>query len=242
MNNSPLIIKNLTKCYGAQRVLDNVSIELNSGEIFGLIGLNGIGKTTLIKSVLGLCRSEADEVMLCGSPAGDELARHNIAYLPEKFYPSRHLSGYEYLALTLSYYGLALTKNLADQHARDLDLAVDKLSQRIASYSKGMAQKIGLIGAFLADRPLLILDEPMSGLDPVARIALKKKMLDYRDAGHSIFFSSHILADMDEICDRVGIIHDAKIRYLGTPAAFKETYPEGNLERAFLKAITVQAA
>ncbi|MDG1287670.1 MAG: ABC transporter ATP-binding protein [Rickettsiales bacterium] len=234
---SPLSIENISKAYGKHKVLDNLSLDLKSGEIFGLIGLNGIGKTTLIKCVLQLAHADSGNVTLFDTPAMIDSSRQNLAYLPEKFHPSKHLRGYEYLELCLDYYGLKLNKNEAMQTAQDLELDAKALGNRISSYSKGMGQKIGLIGAFLSKRPLLILDEPMSGLDPKARIALKKKLINYRNAGNTIFFSSHILADIDEICDRVAIIHDTKIRYLGTPSGFKDQYPDTSLEASFLKAI-----
>lgn len=233
----PLTITNVSKSYGKHNILDKVSLSLDEKEILGLVGLNGIGKTTLIKCILQLANADSGEARFFGIQSIENASRMNVAYLPEKFFPSKHLTGFEYLELTLDYYGLKLDKNAAEECANDLELNTKALSKRISSYSKGMGQKIGLIGAFLSNRPLLILDEPMSGLDPKARIALKKKLLSYRDEGNTIFFSSHILADIDEICDRVAIIHDTKIRYLGTPASFKEEYPEASLEQSFLKAI-----
>lgn len=234
---TPLSITNISKSYGNHHVLDNVSLSLKEGEIFGLIGLNGIGKTTMIKCILQLSHADSGAASFFGIDSLKDDSRQNIAYLPEKFFPSKHLRGYEYLDLCLDYYGLKLDKEEAKKAAQDLELDVEALDNRISSYSKGMGQKIGLIGAFLSKRPLLILDEPMSGLDPKARIALKKKLLHYRDEGNTIFFSSHILADIDEICDRVAIIHDTKIRYLGTPKSFKEEFPETSLEQSFLTAI-----
>ena len=234
---TPLSIYELSKSYGTHTVLDKVSLDLKQGEIFGLIGLNGIGKTTMIKCILQLSHANSGAASFFGIDSLKDESRQNIAYLPEKFFPSKHLRGYEYLDLCLDYYGLKLDKEAAKQAAIDLQLDVAALNNRISSYSKGMGQKIGLIGAFLSKRPLLILDEPMSGLDPKARIALKKKLLSYRDEGNTIFFSSHILADIDEICDRVAIIHDTEIRYLGTPDNFKQEYPEDSLEQSFLTAI-----
>ena len=237
MNPSPLTIENLSKAYDKHKVLQDISLHLNAGEILGLVGLNGIGKTTLIKSILQLSFADEGKVEIFGKSAKADIARKNLAYLPEKFHPSKYLRGFEYLELCLDYYDLKLNKNSAEQCAADLELDPAALGKRISSYSKGMGQKIGLIGAFLSQCPLLILDEPMSGLDPKARIALKRKLLDYRDAGNSIFFSSHILADIDEICDRVAIIHDTDSRYLGTPEGFKEEYPDNSLEGSFLRAI-----
>lgn len=237
MTTTPLAIHQVTKRYDTLTALDAVTLSLNAGEIFGLIGLNGAGKTTLIKSVLQLTTASQGEITIFGASATQVSTREKLSYLPEKFQPSKYLTGYEYLDLSLSYYGAKLNKETAAEVATALDFPVEKLAHKISSYSKGTAQKIGLIGAFLVNRPLLILDEPMSGLDPLARIRLKQKMQAYRDAGNTLFFSSHILSDIDEICDRIGILHAGKIRYIGTPQDFKKQYPAENLENSFLGAI-----
>jgi ABC-2 type transport system ATP-binding protein len=201
------------------------------------VGLNGVGKTTLIKIILQLTPSDSGEVSIFGTPTTEVASRKHLSYLPEKFQPSRYLKGMEYLDLCLSYYGKKLDKDLARKTAEELDLGGAKLDMKVGSYSKGMGQKLGLVGAFLADTPLLILDEPMSGLDPLARIKLKKKIMEARQQGKTIFFSSHILADIDEICDRIAIIHGGGLRFYGTPADFKKTHPADSLEMSFLDAI-----
>jgi ABC-2 type transport system ATP-binding protein len=238
---APLHVAHITKHYGSQRVLDNVSLTLEPGEIFGLIGLNGAGKTTLIKIILDLVRADSGEAWLLGHKATEVEARRHISYLPEKFQPSRYLKGREYLDLALSYYGKKLDREQARQAVGSLDLDPAKLDYRVGAYSKGMGQKLGLAGAFLIDVPFLILDEPMSGLDPSARIKLKERLLALRTAGKTVFFSSHILSDIDEICDRIGVIHHGRLIFTGTPAAFKDNAQDAVLERAFLKAIDLPA-
>lgn len=237
MTQAPLAIDNIHKSFGAHHVLNGISFTLQPGEIFGLIGLNGAGKTTMIKILLDLLSADAGQATIFGERSDTVKARSHISYLPEKFTPSRYLKGYEYLALSLSYYGKKLDKEAARQLARDLDLNPDVLSRRVGSYSKGMGQKLGLIGAFLVDQPFMILDEPMSGLDPRARIALKEVMLRARVQGKTLFFSSHILSDIDEICDRIGIIHGSQLVYIGKANEFKPSFHEPSLERAFLRAI-----
>jgi len=234
---SPLLVKNIDKSYNGQKILEDINFSLVTGEIFGLIGLNGVGKTTLIKSMLDLIDTEKGEIEIAGIPAKNIAARKNLSYLPEKFQPSRYLKGIEYLELALSYYGKPLDKELAKQKAAALDLNPDVLDARVGSYSKGMGQKLGLAGAFLVDAALLILDEPMSGLDPRARIMLKSELLANKRAGKTIFFSSHILSDIDEICDRIGIIHNGKLCFIGTPEAFKSNMNETSLEQAFLRVV-----
>jgi ABC-2 type transport system ATP-binding protein len=234
---SPLQLSNISKHYGKHRVLQNVSLTLAQGEIFGLVGLNGIGKTTLIKIILDLIRADSGEARLFGVPSTKVAARRKLSYLPEKFTPSRYLMGREYLAMALSYYGMSLRTERARELAEAVDLAPHVLDKKVGSYSKGMAQKLGLLGAFLLDQPFIMLDEPMSGLDPSARMKLKRQMLAEKASGKTIFFSSHILADIDEICDRIAIIHAGEIIYAGTAADFKPTYQSATLEEAFLAAI-----
>ena len=234
---SPLSMHATHKSYAKHKVLEDVSFSLGFGEIFGLIGLNGAGKTTLIKILLDLITAEQGYATLFDIPATDLKARKNLSYLPEKFQPSRYLKGMEYLDIALSYYGKNLDIALARDYALRLDLDPRVLDARVGSYSKGMGQKLGLLGAFLIDASLLILDEPMSGLDPSARIKLKEVLLDNRKQGKTIFFSSHILSDIDEICDRIGVIHNGKLFFIGTPMDFKAKYNEASLEKAFLHSI-----
>ena len=234
----PLEVTNITKKYNNRVVLQEVSFSIQQGDLFGLIGLNGVGKTTLIKNILDLTRPDKGTASLFGESCSNASARRHISYLPEKFQPSRYLRGREYLSLCMSYFGKKFSIDQAREEAIKLDLAPEALENKVGSYSKGMGQKLGLIGAFLVDAPLLILDEPMSGLDPRARIMLKERLLYYKSQGKSIFFSSHILSDIDEICNRIGIISDKKIIFLGTPKEFRELHKSDSLEKSFLNAIS----
>ncbi len=238
---APLEVRQVSKSYGGKNVLDSISLALEPGEIFGLIGLNGIGKTTLIKAILDLHQADGGECFLFGISSREVVSRRRLSYLPEKFQPSRYLKGREYLSLALSFYGVTYDHAKAEAEAESLDLAPMALSKRVGSYSKGMGQKLGLLGAFMSEAPLLILDEPMSGLDPRARILLKRKMLAARDGGRTLFFSSHILADIDEICGRIGVLHDRTLRFLGPPHAFREKHKNLPLEAAFLEEIGIEA-
>lgn len=234
---APLTINSISKSFGEHQVLRDVSFSLEEGEIFGLIGLNGAGKTTLIKIILNLLSADAGDAQIFGLDSASVEARAKLCYLPEKFQPSRYLKGREFLNFALSYYDKTLDVEKARKLAKGFDLRPEMLDERVGAYSKGMGQKLGLLSAFMADVPFLILDEPMSGLDPSARIKLKRMMLDMRASGASIFFSSHILSDIDEICDRIGVIHDGELLYVGTPQAFKEAYAAATLELSFLKSI-----
>lgn len=234
---APLEINGISKAFAKHEVLQDVSFSLVEGEIFGLIGLNGAGKTTLIKIILNLLNPDKGNARIFELDSASVEARSKLCYLPEKFQPSRYLKGREFLNFALSYYGKSLDLEKAKALAADFDLRPEMLDSRVGAYSKGMGQKLGLMSAFMADVPFLILDEPMSGLDPSARIKLKRMMLETRSKGTSIFFSSHILSDIDEICDRIAVIHDGKLVYVGTPASFKEAYAAATLELSFLKSI-----
>lgn len=233
----PLLIQDIHKSFGAKRVLDSIAFSLNPREIFGLIGLNGAGKTTLIKIILGLLAPDAGGAQVFGCMPTDIAARRHYNYLPEKFHPSPYLTGHEFLSLALSYHGVPYDPAAGEAMCAALDFPVVSLPLRVGSYSKGMGQKLGLASVLLSNAPLLILDEPMSGLDPLARIRLKEQLIKLRAQDRTVFFSSHILADIDEICDRIAVIHGMKLVFLGTPKELKERYGSVSLEQAFLGSI-----
>ena len=240
MSDTPLQIKSVGKRYGKQDsplVISGVDFEVEPGEIFGLIGLNGVGKTTLIKVILDLHQATEGEVSIFGVDSKDYHSRKKLAYLPEKFLPSQLLKGKEFLELAIASYEQKYDAEKARTGAEKLQLDGAVLDHRVGRYSKGMGQKLGLLSVFLTDAPLLVLDEPMSGLDPRARVHLKEYMKEYRASGKTIFFSSHILSDIDEICDRIGVIHDGGLKFLGTPKEMKARFNNEILERAFLNCI-----
>lgn len=236
MSPDPVRINGLKAGYGARTVFRDLSLEVRPGEIFGLIGLNGAGKTTLIRSILGLHRAKG-EVSLFGLSAAQVAARRNLVYLPERYLPSPLLKGWEVLSLALSPYGLSLDRAKAAELCRGLDFDPMLLDRLGKGYSKGMGQKLGLASALLTERPLLILDEPMSGLDPRARIHLKDRLMACKAAGRAVFFSSHILADAEELCDRIGVLHEGRLVHCGPPAELIAQTGAANLERAFLAVI-----
>ncbi len=236
---APLRVEHVSTSYGKRQILNDISFELVAGECFGLIGLNGIGKTTFIRSMLAL-RTATGTISFFGELNSSAKARRHLVYLPEKFQPSPQLYGWEYLSIHMDYFGQSVDKAAARDMAKGLDLDPAALDRKIKTYSKGMGQKLGLVGTLLVTAPLMILDEPMSGLDPRARVMLKDRLMEARSAGRTIFFSSHILADIEEICDRIAILHAGKIIYLGKGAAFVETMKAPTLERAFLAALEEQ--
>jgi ABC-2 type transport system ATP-binding protein len=233
----PLELTHVTAGYGKKIVLNDISFALRPAEIFGLVGVNGAGKTTMIRSILDLRRVQKGSVSFFGEPNTNARSRRHLIYLPEKFQPSSHLKGYEHLSILLAYFNQSLDRHRARTVASALDLDPEALTRTVRTYSKGMGQKLGLVGSLLVNAPLMILDEPMSGLDPRARVLLKDQLLEAKRAGRSIFFSSHILADIEEICDRIGILHGGRIIFLGSPKDFVAQYAAPSLERAFLLAL-----
>lgn len=232
-----LSVRGVSVAYDAAPVISDISFDVAHGETFGLIGLNGAGKTSLIKAILGLREPVAGSVAIDGADRLAPASKARIAYLPERFDPPWFLSGMEFVRFSLSLYGRAFDAAEIREAARGIALAPEVLENRVQTYSKGMRQKLGLLGTVLTGCPLLILDEPMSGLDPRARARVKDLLMQARGQGRAVFLSSHILADMDEICDRVAVLHGGSLMFAGTPEALREKAGCETLERAFLKVI-----
>lgn len=232
---SILELKDVVKSYSTKVVLDSINLNVEEGEVFGLIGLNGAGKTTMIKTILHLLTQDAGTIKICGIDTKNNESRQNISYLPEKFQPSQQLKVIEFIKIFSNKENLDITE--VERLCDILDLDKKVLTKKISSLSKGMSQKVGLIASFIDNKKLVILDEPMSGLDPKARINLKNLLLEYKNNGNAIFFSSHILADIDEICDRVAVLCNGKIQFVGTPSELKGKYDIDSLEKAFLMEI-----
>ena len=234
MSKTSLHVQDVSVSYAGKPAIQDVNLEVKAGEIYGLIGLNGAGKTTLIKTILDLRDQDSGDISLFGQAKAHKESKAKLAYLPEKFEPPWFLTGMEFLKFSLDLYKQKFNKQEMIDAAESLALDTDALNRRMNTYSKGMRQKLGLMGTLLTGCSLFILDEPMSGLDPLARSLVKKMILDMKDKERTIFLSSHILADMDEICDRVALLHEGTIRYIGAPQALKEETKSPSLEQAFL--------
>jgi ABC-2 type transport system ATP-binding protein len=237
-----LNIENVSLFYGRTQVLNNISLKINAGETFGLIGLNGAGKTSLIKTILNLRPLQAGSIRIFGLTPDNKSARNRLAFLPERFDPAWFLTGMEFMKFSLQLYKCPFNENEVVQAANKVALDPAALKGRVQTYSKGMRQKLGLMGTVLTGCDLMILDEPMSGLDPLARTLVKDMIIACKAKGQTVFLSSHILADMDEICDRVAVLHDGIIRFTGTPAKLKQLTNSENLERSFLHFIEKKSA
>jgi len=218
----PLRIEGLTKEFrlglGRQRVvaLDRLDLEVEPGEIFGFLGHNGAGKTTTIKLLLGLLAPTAGRAWILDRPIQDVAVKQHVGFLPESPYFYEYLTAAEFLTFYGQLFGLsrqALAKKIDDLLTM-VSLA-DARHLPLRKFSKGMLQRIGLAQALVNDPQVVILDEPMSGLDPIGRRDVRDIILRLKDEGKTIFFSTHILPDVEMICDRVGILVKGQLRAVG---------------------------
>jgi ABC-2 type transport system ATP-binding protein len=189
--------------------LKDCSITVNQGETFGLLGPNGAGKTTLLKTLLGIVRPTGGKGMLLGRPLGDHTVKHRIGYLPENAYYYDYLTGWELLEFAAGLFGIS--KSVQQKRIAELlDLVGLSKSaakkKQLRQYSKGMVQRVGMAQALINDPEVVFLDEPMSGLDPMGRYQVRQIVLSLKEQGKTIFFNSHILADVEQICDRIAIL------------------------------------
>lgn len=236
-----LVLDNVNIAYGKLTAVRDVSLRLRAGETFGLIGLNGAGKTSLIKCILGLRAANSGSISVFGKPPESKDGRKSLVFLPERFEPPWFLSGMEFVKFSLALYHQPFDEQKVIDYAIRLALDPDALRRRVQTYSKGMRQKLGLIATILTGCQLMILDEPMSGLDPLARTLVKDLLVECSGQGRTIFLTSHILVDMDEICSRVAVLHEGTLHFDGSPAELRKSMNVENLERAFLQSIEKKA-
>jgi len=222
MSEPAVEVKNLTKVFtlGLKKeyvvAIDNLSFEVKAGEVYGLIGPNGSGKSTTMKVVLGLMAPSKGEAKVFGLDSGDIRARNEIGFLPENPYFYKHLSGTE----TLRFYG-----KLCGMRGRELENRITELlklvdlegaaNRRLGGYSKGMLQRIGLAQSLVQNPRLVILDEPTAGVDPIGSRHIRDLIMRLRDEGYTVFLCSHLLEQVQEVCDRVGILFQGRMRKEG---------------------------
>lgn len=227
----------VVKNYGRAPALRNVSFEVERGEFFGLVGVNGAGKTTLLKCLLDFCDTNGGSIEIFGTPHHLPAARRRLSFLPERFNPPYYLTGEDFIRYVLDMQATPYDRGAAEQMLLRLDLDRAVLAQPVRAYSKGMTQKLGLAACALARKDLYILDEPSSGLDPRAHALLKAQLLELKREARTVLFTSHALADVAELCDRLAVIHAGTLRFAGTPAALCARYACSDLEQAFLRCI-----
>ena len=236
-NESALMVAAVHKSYGSVHPLRNVEFSVAAGAFFGLVGVNGAGKTTPIKCLLDAIRPDSGEIRIFGESSRKTQSRRQLAFLPERFSAPHYVTGLEFLVLMSRLYRVRSTSVAVDATVRSLDLDPDALCRPVKSYSKGMTQKLGLAACLLSERPLLVLDEPSSGLDPKARALLKVALRASRSKGTTVFLTSHALADVEEMCDSMAVLHGGALRYIGTPGGLRTVTGQDSLESAFLATI-----
>ena len=230
-----LDIKGLTKCYGEKKAVDDLSLHIAPGTIYGFIGHNGAGKTTTLKSIVGIQQFDAGEITIGGvSIQKDPLAcKKQIAYIPDNPDLYDFMTGIKYLNFIADIFGVGseVRKERIRKYA-DLFELTDDLAQPIATYSHGMKQKLAIIAAWLHEPKLILMDEPFVGLDPKASHLLKGMMREVCDQGGAIFFSTHVLEVAEKLCDKVAIIKGGKLIRSGT---MEEVKGDDSLEEVFLE-------
>lgn len=231
----------LVKRFGARRALEGASMEVAPGAAMGLAGANGAGKTTFIKCALDLCAADAGRVEIFGIDSRRAAARARLAYVPERFVPPHYLLGREFIAMMLELGGATFERASAEALATELELEPQALERPVRQLSKGMTQKLGLAACFLLKRDLYVLDEPMSGLDPAGRVAVKSVMARLNRSGSALIFTTHVLADAEELCSSLTVLDRGSVRYCGSPAELCRRFGEDSLERAFLRCIRSDA-
>ena len=230
-----LKIEHLTKTYGEKKAVDDLSLHIAPGEIYGFIGHNGAGKTTTLKSVVGILQFDAGEITIGGvSIRRNPLAcKKMIAYIPDNPDLYDYMTGIKYLNFIADIFGVAAeTRQERIRKYADLFELTGDLAQPIAAYSHGMKQKLAIIAAWMHAPKLIIMDEPFVGLDPKASHLLKGMMREICDQGGAIFFSTHVLEVAEKLCDKVAIIKSGKLIRSGT---MEEVKGDDSLEEVFLE-------
>ena len=230
-----LKIEHLTKTYGEKKAVDDLSLHIHAGEIYGFIGHNGAGKTTTLKSVAGILQFDGGEILVDGKSVRTQPleCKKMIAYIPDNPDLYEYMTGIKYLNFIADIFGVSAQarQERIRKYADLFELTAD-LAQPIAAYSHGMKQKLAIISAWLHEPKLIIMDEPFVGLDPKAAHILKGMMRELCSAGGAIFFSTHVLEVAEKLCDKVAIIKGGKLIRSGT---MEEVKGDDSLEEVFLE-------
>ena len=230
-----LRIEHLTKTYGEKKAVDDLSLHILLGEIFGFIGHNGAGKSTTIKSAVGILKFDEGTITICGKNIKDDpvACKRELAYIPDNPDLYEFMSGIKYLNFIADIFAIPadVRQEKIRKYADLLELTQD-LGQPISAYSHGMKQKLAVISAWLHDPKLIVMDEPFVGLDPKASHLLKEMMREHCDKGGAIFFSTHVLEVAEKLCDKVAIIKQGKLVKEGT---MEEVKGDDSLEEVFLE-------
>jgi ABC-2 type transport system ATP-binding protein len=237
MSEIALHFAGVAKSYAGVPALSEFSLDVKQGDFFGLVGVNGAGKTTLLKCLLDFCDADGGAIEIFGVPHRATAARARVAYLPERFNPPHYLTGRDFVRYMLELYRAPYDEARVARLFDALDLDRSALDRPARVYSKGMTQKLGLAACLLSGKDLYVLDEPTSGLDPKARALLKGELQVLRDAGRTVLFTSHALADIAEMCDHMAVLHAGRLRFAGPPQELVRRHGRPDLEQAFLACI-----
>lgn len=230
-----LKITHLTKQYGEKKAVDDLSLEIKPGEIYGFIGHNGAGKTTTLKSVVGILQFDAGEILIDGTSIKTDplTCKRKIAYIPDNPDIYEYMTGIKYLNFIADIFGVPADVRTERIHKySDMFEITGDLGQPVAAYSHGMKQKLAIIAAWIHQPRLIIMDEPFVGLDPKAAHLIKGMMREVCDAGGAIFFSTHVLEVAEKLCDKVAIIKGGRLIRSGT---MEEVRGDASLEDVFLE-------
>lgn len=230
-----LKIEHLTKIYGEKKAVDDLSLHIFPGEIFGFIGHNGAGKSTTIKSTVGILKFEEGTITVCGKNIKDDPVgcKQDLAYIPDNPDLYEFMSGIQYLNFIADIFAIPADERQEKiRKYADLFELTQDLGQPVSAYSHGMKQKLAVISAWLHEPKLIVMDEPFVGLDPTASHLLKEMMREHCDNGGAIFFSTHVLEVAEKLCDKVGIIKQGKLIKEGT---MEEVRGDESLEKVFLE-------
>ena len=230
-----LKINNLTKTFGDKKAVDNLTLHINSGEIYGFIGHNGAGKTTTIKCCCGILQFDQGEIYIDGISVKDNplACKQKIAYIPDNPDLYDFMTGIQFLNFVADVFGVSSDdRDSRIQKYADMFEITGDLAQPISAYSHGMKQKLAIISALIHEPKLIIMDEPFVGLDPKASHLLKEMMREFCDNGGALFFSTHVLEVAEKLCDKVAIIKGGKLIRQGT---MDEVKGDESLEDVFLE-------
>jgi ABC-2 type transport system ATP-binding protein len=229
-------ISNLHYKTPQQTLFEDVSLTIPAQQTSCILGENGAGKSTLLRLILNLAPVHSGDIQIYGKSHQFPAARSPIAFLPDRYAPPYFLTGRDYLDYSLKLYNTQLTSSASDM-LEQLGLSQTVLANRVRQYSKGMVQKLCLASCLLSNKAIIVLDEPFSGLDPSARFQVKQLFKARVAQGATLLFTSHLLADVEEIADNTMILHHGEFCYVGPTQGCLEAYQASTLEQAYLKAI-----
>lgn len=236
---SEIVISNVSKWYGTKKKgkysVKDLTLSIEKGTVFGFLGPNGAGKTTTMKMLVGLAKTTTGTITIANGNPDDMDVKKKIGFMPESPSFYLYLTGREFLEFISSIFGIKHNTSKINELLRSVEL-LDAADRQIRTYSKGMLQRLGLAQALINNPDILFLDEPLDGLDPLGRAEIKKIILSLKNQNKTIFLNSHILSDVEELCDHVGIIDKGILLIIDTPQNISKGHRD--LEDAFVSLIT----